>query len=599
MTQSGARTGSTVVRPRRVFWGAIAALLALLVCAVAVLELVQRPGTPPEPAGAAPLGSVSYSAPRDALFVSVIGSDSAPGTKARPLATVQRAITVARSGQTIVLRAGTYHERVTVTKHKTVTIQPYRREVVWFDGSTVVEGWKRAGALWSVDGWAARFDSSPTYQRGAPDNTEPGWVFLNPDYSFAAHPEQVWIDGRSQRQVATVADVAPGTFAVDEAASKIYLGSDPTGREVRASDKVKALSVQSKDSILRGVGVRRYATSVPGFGTVTVEAKGVRIENMIIEDNATTGLFVAAADAVVSHVTVRDNGLLGMGANYADRLRVTGLASSGNNREHFNNAPVSGGLKITRSRGVTIERSRFSDNAGPGVWFDQSVYDSNVVGNDIHGNRGHGLILEISAKFVVAGNRIFDNRDSGIKVNDTSNVQIWNNTVTTNGRDLSVVQDDRRASDTTIPGHDRRPGLASDEMPWVVGAVTVKNNVFSGAKADCVVCVEDYSGEMTAKQMGVILDGNAYQRQKAASPRWLVVWSRGQGSPHTYRSLKAFQTAAKQEKHGAELSFESATKASWRQSATDRAAATGGGRLPESISALLQWEDPVPAVGVK
>jgi hypothetical protein len=76
-------------------------------------------------AGAATIGSTNYAIPAGALFVSPSGSDSAAGTEQEPLRTIGRAIAVARSSNTIVLRGGTYHETVVVPQNKSLTIQSY------------------------------------------------------------------------------------------------------------------------------------------------------------------------------------------------------------------------------------------------------------------------------------------------------------------------------------------------------------------------------------------------------------------------------------------------------------------------------------------
>lgn len=576
-------------------------LVALIVVVVGLVTAVafasNRPSVEARPIfGALALGSVSYPTPAGALFVSSAGSDQAVGTKAQPLRTLQQAVTLSRQGQTIVLRKGTYHQRVTIPVDKTVTIQPYRKEIVWLDGSAVVSNWSSEGKLWVADGWTTQFDSSPTFERGLPDNTEPGWIFLNPQYPLAAHPDQVWIDGTAQTQVADAAAVVPGTFAVDTATSRLYLGSDPTGHEIRSSDKSKAVSIQSQKSVLQGVGIRRYGTSVPGFGAVTVEAPDVTIDNVLIEESATTGLFVGAARVTVNNVTVRDNGMMGMGANYADDLHVTGLSATGNNTQHFNNAPVSGGFKITRSRTVTIEESRFAGNFGPGLWFDQSDFDANVVSNDISHNRGHGLILEISARFVVAGNIISNNSDNGIKVNDTSDVQIWNNTIAANGVDLRIAQDTRRASDPTVPGRDPRQQQLDPDMPWMVGDITASNNVFSGPESTAV-SVEDYSGEYTADQLGITLDGNAYHSAGARGSKQLIVWSKGQGDP-AHKTLKSFTSATGQEKNGFEFTSDS-EKPGLDARTSSSPSANGVRSIPKSIQKLLGWDDSARRLGAK
>ena len=53
---------------------------------------------------------------------------------------------------------------------------------------------------------------------------------------MAAHPDQIFIDGAPVAQVATRAQVGPGKFYVDYATDELVLGSDPTGKQVRASD---------------------------------------------------------------------------------------------------------------------------------------------------------------------------------------------------------------------------------------------------------------------------------------------------------------------------------------------------------------------------
>lgn len=580
---------------------ALAAALALTLITVllnsaddgeAVTSVAASPPDAAVPAvGASVVGSASYPVPAGALFVATTGSDSAPGTEAEPLRSVQQAITLATSGQTIVVRGGSYNQRTTVTSDTSVTIQPYPGEAVWFDGSVVVTEWRAGSGHWVREGWSTNFDSSPTYTRGAPDNTEKNWTFVNPEFPLAAHPDQVWIDGVAQQQVATAAEVSPGTFAVDNAAGALYLGADPTGREVRASVKTKAFGIQSEGTVLRGVGIRGYATSVPGFGAVTVEAPGVVIEEVVIEDNAGTGLFVGSADARVTNVTLRRNGMMGLGGNYADRLAVRGLVSEGNNTERFNNAPVSGGAKITLSQEVVIENSRFSDNLGPGLWFDQSNYDIAIVSNTMSGNQGHGLFLEISSTFTVAGNTIADNRNDGIKLNDTNRVQVWNNTISGNGRAMLIAQDDRRASDPSQRGRDPRRDRDDPVMTWVIDDVTISNNVFSGATAMCVICVEDYSGELTARQMGVSLNGNVYQREAADAPEWLIVWSRGSGDPSTYTTLGGFRSATNEERDGVELRAAAPGDATWRREAAASARIAGSAQpMPSHIRDLLGWD---------
>ncbi|MDQ6642432.1 MAG: right-handed parallel beta-helix repeat-containing protein, partial [Actinomycetota bacterium] len=460
----------------------------------------------------------------------------------------------APSGSTIVLRRGAYHESIAI-ESKQLTIQNYPGEAAWMDGSSVVTGWAQSGNTWVKEGWTTRFDYSPTFFRGAPDYTAPGWNFVNPAYPMAAHPDQMWVDGVVQQQVDSLAKVAPGTFYLDEATSRLYLGTDPTNRLVRASDLAKALSVRGAGSVIRGLGIVRYAPSVWQIGAVSFERPGIVAEDLTVGGSATAGIGVTAANITLNRVTVDNNGLMGVLANEAYGLRMTRSRIVRNNDEHFNTSPAAGGMKITRSRGIVIQDSDFRDNLGTGIWFDESDYDIAVIGDNFVNNANHGTFLELSSTATVVDNVYLGNLNTGLQVNDTDRVQVWNNTFVGNGRAVNVVQDLRRASDTSAAGHDRARPLPDPTVSWVVKDVSIVNNVVAqpNARANCVVCVEDYSHVFSAEQMQVRLRTNIYNRT-TGWPTWFAIWSRGPGNPAVYASLSAFQAASGQD--GGSYSFD-------------------------------------------
>jgi parallel beta-helix repeat protein len=563
------------------------------------------PGTPAQPgspstdgggnrksakAGSAPVGSTDYPVPAKAVVVAPDGDDSAAGTVSDPLRTVAQAIAKAPAGGTIVLRAGTYHESVTVPATKTLTIQSYPHEAVWFDGSTAVGDWKSDGGDWYHDGWTAQFDASPTYTAGAAVNSDTAFQFVDPKYPMAAHPDELWIGGALQRQVGSRGEVTPGAFYADYGAHRLYVGSNPGGQQVRATDLAEAITIRSGGSVLRGIGVRRYATSLPKMATVKVMGGNVTVENVTISDSATTGLSALANHATFNHVTTRDNGMLGIHANYADDLRMESVLSENNNVEHFKSAPVAGGIKVTRSRRVAIVNSRLQGNLGTGIWMDESVYDITLTGNDIVDNTHHGISLELSAKALVADNVITGNRDDGIRINDTANVQIWNNTLAGNTRSINLVEDYRRAVNLSTPGHDPRQKLPDPTMTWLIGQAVVSNNIMTHVRigAACLLCVEDYSHQRSAAQMQMSVDGNVYSRPDAGTPAWVAIWSRGSGNPATFTALGAFRSATGQETHGLGLDGGSSARTDGSLDASVQSQATAGARpLPDAVATAL------------
>ncbi|MGA3373410.1 MAG: right-handed parallel beta-helix repeat-containing protein [Terracidiphilus sp.] len=77
-------------------------------------------------------------------YVSPTGSDSAPGTEAQPFATVQHGVNQLSAGDTLILRAGNYHENVTVANSGTasapITLAAYSGETPTLMGTQPVTG---------------------------------------------------------------------------------------------------------------------------------------------------------------------------------------------------------------------------------------------------------------------------------------------------------------------------------------------------------------------------------------------------------------------------------------------------------------------------
>jgi hypothetical protein len=88
-------------------------------------------------------------------------------------------------------------------------------------------------------------------------------------------------------------------------------------------------------------------------------------------------------------------------------------------------------------------------------------------------------------------------------------------------------------------------------MTWQLGPVKVRNNIISNQRAGtCMLCVEDYSHQRSAAQIGVTADGDSYIRPNSSVPKYLAVWSRGAGDPAAYTTLASFQSATGQEANG-------------------------------------------------
>ena len=84
-------------------------------------------------------------------------TDQLYGYQAVPFMTLGQAVSAANSGETIIVRAGTYRESV-VLSQPIVTIQAYAGDQVYLSGADKITGWTRLG----IDQWFATLASQPT-----------------------------------------------------------------------------------------------------------------------------------------------------------------------------------------------------------------------------------------------------------------------------------------------------------------------------------------------------------------------------------------------------------------------------------------------------
>jgi parallel beta-helix repeat protein len=368
---------------------------------------------------------------------------------------------------------------------------------------------------------------------------------------MAAHPDQVWVNDKPLSQVSSRSQVVAGTFFVDENSDRLIIGNDPSGASVVASTLVRAMTIQSPNTTVRGIGIRRYAPSIPDMGAVRLDntAKGSSLRDVYITDMATTGLSVAAPNARISSVTSSNNGFLGVHSVYADGAAWSKMLIENNNTEEFNHAPAAGGFKITRARNVAVDASVVRNNKGNGLWFDESVYDISVTNSTVTGNDHHGISVELSEKAVIANNYIADNADAGLKLFDTGGAQVVNNTIVRNWMNVYFAQDKRRNSNVNDAGHDPRQPKPDPTVPWLVENISVLNNVIGDAQAGtgCILCVQDSTKVRTGAQMKITMKGNLFQRVAATGrTKGLITWPAGSSGTVNYLSLTDFVNATRQ-----------------------------------------------------
>lgn len=515
--------------------------------------------------GSVPVGSATYAVPGSGVvWVATSGSDTTgTGTSGEPYATIKKGLAQATAGQTVVVRAGTYHEggiypslgNGPVVTAADVTLQAAAGEAVWLDGSSVLTGWTADST--SVPGktvWRAplalTMNRAPTQTRG---ETVSGYgSFLVAEYPIAHWPEQCFYDGAPLTQVATLAELGPGKFFVEGASGPAtndwsstgyVIGDSPSGHEVRVSDLCRALGNGQTGFTLRGIGIRRYAPALCDWGAVSLAGStagsaksGLLVENVVFEDLSNLALKVQIADATLRRVTMRRIGQEGVGTTYADRLMIEHCLFEECNRAVYNYGPDAGAIKVARSEDLTIRHSWVKSTRGHGIWLDECVVNSVIHHNRITDSWGRGILVEISDTALIVGNLIERcgvgspvatrpaHDGNALWVSGSNRVHAWNNTLVDCETAARWVQD-TRAPDTSSFGQDPRRTTAwlLANCSWRITEGSWGNNAFVWTRGISAVYSAFLSHGQTNGKVDVdgnVLSaaGNVYIRRSATQP---------------------------------------------------------------------------------
>ncbi len=519
--------------------------------------------------GAMPIGTTAYVIPGGAFFVSVTsGSDAARGTLSAPWKTISHAISAAPSGSTLVIRAGVYREGLTING-KRLTLQPYPNEAVFVRGSNVVTSWVASAGVWRRDGWSYQFP------RQMP-------ILVLASHPMANAPDMVFYDSQPLRQVAKITQVKGKAFYVDYATSQLTIGVDPAGHLVEGATKSVGLSLVNADgSIIRGLQFEHFATSANSHGAVIDQSTGVTYENDLFIDNAMAGLSLRGSFSEVHNSTFSDNGQLGVHTFQADHVHVADSLIHHNNTEHFDQFAEAGGAKVVSTTNATFERNYVDNNVGNGIWYDIDANSAIIVHNELFSNSRNGIQYEISSGGVIAGNVARNNDDAGIYVVESSNVQVFNNVMFKNDVGLAVWEGIR---------------------PPAVANVVIRNNVVMDGRASSTTMldVDDTTHRLSAAQMGVSTNFNAYCRSSSGTPARVVDWAQANSSQAHYASVPAYRAATGNELSGyscegavATAFFVKVTAGNFALTSTS-IGHNAGGALPTNVAAALGVTAGVP-----
>lgn len=361
----------------------------------------------------------------DVHCVAPSGSDEAGGTAAAPWRTIQHGVDGLKPGDTLLIGAGLYRERVELkaggTEKSPITISAMPGAHVVVSGADRLTGWSKVEGADGVfvHDWTLRFPIG-----GPNDLTHPG----DHEHQVTGRAEQVIHGGRLLRQVLTREQVAPGTFFSDLEAKKLYVwlrGSDsPNDNEVEASTRGEWFVASSAVSYVHVRGITfRYAANHAqrgaffiGFGGNAGASHHWLVEDCVFERANGAGAGMTGHDHIFRRCVFQDNGQIGFGTSRCDNTRLEQCGIYRNNAKGYSTGWEAGGCKVTMSRGFVFDGCRSMDNRGVGLWFDIGNEKSEVKNCYLANNDEAGIFYEISYGLHAHDNLIVNNANNGESV---------------------------------------------------------------------------------------------------------------------------------------------------------------------------------------
>jgi len=504
---------------------------------LAVLAACAATGLHAAPSGG-PYGPVArhYAVPAEAAHVYYVAPDGraeAAGTTLTEATTLEAAIERVVTGDAIILRGGTYRTGGLVL-NQGVTLQPYADERPILKGTEVAKDWiPQSNGLWRI-AWTKLFPAAPAdwWRREHEGRKTARWLFNN---------DMVFVDGEPLRAVGSETEIDAHSYYIDYDAKLVFIGVDPAQRVVEITAHDSALvrtirPVHGKDSDRRGPAIRGLTFTQYAYRALEVEGTepekladpatfGKEVVGTVLEDCAITHCSRVAAylrgdGLVVRRCLVSDTSTEGLYVlDSADVLLEKNLITR-NNVENISGYYPSAVKIFNQSYRVTCRDNLvIVDRNSNGIWYDVGNVDGVFVDNWIEGAED-GFFFEISKGATVAGN-VFVNCHKGVRVLNSSNVQVYQNTLV--NCQAAFERTERSAVGDHFGWHPSTgPDVAERHGHVFVNNLLIADETFWGGP---LLSLEQTPAVRRLREPHVTrLDGNAYVRLDAAASPALIAW---------------------------------------------------------------------------
>ena len=527
-----------------------------LICYIPLFLLIGSLTGQAQPSGG-PYGPIqqSYDLPEKAAHIYYVASDgdtNAPGTTLTQPTTIETALERVVTGDAIVLRGGTYRTGGLML-NQGIIMQPYANEHPVIKGTQVATNWTSLGnGLWKTK-WSHLFPSRPAdwWSRDHFGKKTPLYLFNN---------DMVFIDGKLLKAVGWEGEVDEQSYYIDYDAGQVYIGANPANRLVeitafdgaitRTTGPCHGKTSDGKGPLIRGITFTQYAyraLEVEGKeadhlsdpATYGKDVTGTTLEDVTISYCSRVAGYFRGDRFTMRHCLVSDTRTEGIYIiSSSDCLLEKNIFIRNNFEKMMGYFP--GAVKIFNQcyRFTCRDNLVLDQPNSSAIWYDVGNVDGVFVNNWVE-NATEGFFFEISKGAICAGN-VFVNCEYGVRVLNSSNVRIYNNTLVNSlasfeRTDRSATNDHFGWHASTGPDVDKRDGHVFVGNLLTADAQFYKPLLqFTQMKSLC--------GKLTKPQVAQ-LDGNVYVRSGDADAQSLIVWSpEGSNNCQTdFRTLEGLQ----------------------------------------------------------
>jgi hypothetical protein len=253
------------------------------------------------------------------------GSDTNPGTSAKPLKTIGAAASIVETnnrknvGTRVIILPGTYRETVTVQATGQDTTAPETFEAQTH-GTVIVSG----GDVWT--GWQASSGNSKVFVHSWPYQWGPCPAAPSgpTEQAIVRRREMIFVNGQPLTQVLASSQLQPGTFFVDETHGQVSIepaaGTNLNTATVEVAVRQNLFSIQNKSGVvLRGLTFEHSDSCRWNAAAVSIAADQQKGSNILVDTdnflwNNGQGLNISGVnDVTVINSVARHNGEAGFG----------------------------------------------------------------------------------------------------------------------------------------------------------------------------------------------------------------------------------------------------------------------------------------------